>query len=294
MLFSNVKCDLGEGPLWHPSRNSLFWLDILNQKLYEKIFNSDAKDFDHTWDLPEIGSALALDETNVNSLFILTDQSFSKINLNTGKLTPFINLPLPPNMRSNDGGIAPNGDFWFGCMEKKPTGKRGHIYSISPKGKLTHQLDCIGIPNTFLWSADGLFYLSDSLCQKTFVFEPDGAQRISHSRKTIFIDLTTTSATPDGGAIDTEENIWNAQWNGFKVQCYSSSRALLHSINFPVPQLSSCCFGGPKNSFLFVTSAREGMSPTELEKYPLSGCVFTIKMHEIFGAKVSGFDIKEG
>lgn len=29
-------CNLGEGPLWHPERGQLFWLDILGQKLLSR------------------------------------------------------------------------------------------------------------------------------------------------------------------------------------------------------------------------------------------------------------------
>jgi len=30
-VYNDTKCELGEGPLWHPIRNELFWFDILNK-----------------------------------------------------------------------------------------------------------------------------------------------------------------------------------------------------------------------------------------------------------------------
>ena len=27
-VFDNRPCELGEGPLWHPERQQLFWFDI--------------------------------------------------------------------------------------------------------------------------------------------------------------------------------------------------------------------------------------------------------------------------
>lgn len=289
-VFSSMKCELGEGPLWHPRRNSLFWLDILRCRLYEKAFDSEAAEFDQVWELPEVGSVLAVDGNSANSLFIVSDLSLSRMNLETGKFSRVVKLPSQSNMRANDGGVAPSGDFWFGTMEKDPSDQKGNIYSISSDGTVTHKLEKIGIPNTFVWSADGgLLYLSDSLQKKMFVFEVDERQTICHSRKTTLIDLSLSQATPDGGAMDANGNLWNAQWDGFNVQCYSPRGEVLDSIDLSVPKVSSCCFGGADHSFLFITSAREGMSQVELEKYPLSGCVFMKKIKAGAGMKVSGF-----
>ena len=32
-VFDDRRCELGEGPLWHPGRNQLFWFDILGKRL---------------------------------------------------------------------------------------------------------------------------------------------------------------------------------------------------------------------------------------------------------------------
>ena len=147
-VFSNVECELGEGPLWHPLRQSLFWLDINNKMLYEKAFNSTKLDYDNSWVLPDIGSALALDGNNIDSLLIITDLYFGRLDLNKGTLNSIVKLALDENMRTNDGGVAPDGSFWFGSMEKKPTGTKGSIFSIKPNGELRDFPFKIGIPNT--------------------------------------------------------------------------------------------------------------------------------------------------
>ena len=35
-IFDDQACALGEGPLWHPERNALFWFDILGKTLHCK------------------------------------------------------------------------------------------------------------------------------------------------------------------------------------------------------------------------------------------------------------------
>ena len=276
-VFSNVECELGEGPLWHPLRQSLFWLDINNKMLYEKAFNSTKLDYDNSWVLPDIGSALALDGNNIDSLLIITDLYFGRLDLNKGTLNSIVKLALDENMRTNDGGVAPDGSFWFGSMEKKPTGTKGSIFSIKPNGELRDFPFKIGIPNTFCWAENGkTLYLSDSLQQKMFTVKVDSELNVANLEKDTFIDLSSTSSTPDGGAIDTEGNLWNAQWDGFKVQCYSSKAKELTNIQLPVPKVTSCCFGGPEMRYLFITTAKEGMTTDETSIYPLSGKTFTV------------------
>ena len=36
MIFDSRPCELGEGPLWHPVREQLFWFDILNNRLLSR------------------------------------------------------------------------------------------------------------------------------------------------------------------------------------------------------------------------------------------------------------------
>jgi L-arabinonolactonase len=288
-LFSNVKSELGEGPLWHPNRESLFWLDILKQTLYEKAFHSIEADFDNSWQLPEISSALALDGESNNSILMVTNRCFGRLDLDTGEFCSLIALPIDDNMRANDGGVAPNGEFWFGTMEKKPTGNNGDIYSLSPSGKLTHQLAKIGIPNTFCWSSTGKrLYLSDSLQQKMYSFDMSDNEELLNSEKEIFTDLTPGDSTPDGGAMDINGDLWNAHWDGFKIQCYAANNKQRDTLNLPVPKVTSCCFGGPDLRHLFITTAREGMSAIELQEYPLSGHVFVVEL-PVIGQQIPAF-----
>lgn len=44
----------------------------------------------------------------------------------------------------------------------------------------------------------------------------------------------------------------------------------------PVDLVSSVAFGGPYLDVLYVTTTREHLNETEIEKQPLSGCVFAV------------------
>ena len=287
-IFSNITCDLGEGPLWSQQRNSLFWVDILNKVLYEKSFNSQKEDYDNKWNLPYMCSALAEYGEEKDKLYLLTEHSFGRICLKTGCYSPLIELPIKDGFRTNDGGVAPDGSFWFGTMQKKPNSCQGEVFSLSPAGILTKQLTKIGIPNTFCWSKTGdSFYLSDSFRQKLFVY-PYKNEKLQTNSEKLLVNLSESQAAPDGGAIDLNNHLWNAQWDGEQIACYDEKGALLDKILIPIPKPTSCCFGGPKNEYLFVTSAKENMTNKELEKYPLSGMVFMLKL-PVSGRPIDSF-----
>ncbi|MEZ7812277.1 MAG: sugar lactone lactonase YvrE [Paracoccaceae bacterium] len=49
MIHDDRRTELGEGPLWHPTRGQLFWFDILAQK----FLSQDAIGA-HEWLFPNI------------------------------------------------------------------------------------------------------------------------------------------------------------------------------------------------------------------------------------------------
>ena len=53
--------------------------------------------------------------------------------------------------------------------------------------------------------------------------------------------------------------------------------ALLQVVVVPALLTSSCAFGGPALKTLYITTARHGLSPEELERYPLSGNLFAVE-----------------
>lgn len=258
-VYSNQICTLGESPLWHTDRESLFWVDIIKQKLYEKKLESSTTNYDKSWDIPYIPSLVIIDGRRTDSILLLTEKGLGRLIYHTGQFELIFPLNLPNNLRTNDGSVCPDGDLWFGTMEKTPTSNAGSIYSLSTKGKLKKQEYNIGIPNTFCWNQNGIF-ISDSLIQKIYYYHYDKSISQLNRTSTPYIDLTDEIATPDGGTIDNNGDLWNAQWGGNRVSCYDSKGIVKSTIQTPYsPHVTSCCFGGPKYSHLFITTATEGV-----------------------------------
>lgn len=282
-----MKMELGEGPVWHRFRKSWCWFDILNQCLYELPFNTESP---QKHQLPIMATAMAVyDEKQV---LIVSETLIATYNLETCKLIEISQFNIPDDMRTNDGGMGFDGRFWFSTMQKKPNEAKGNIYSLSPSLEIEKHIEDIAIPNTMVWSTNmRCLLLSDSLYQKTYAYSYQGT-KFTASSTNLFIDLQNTAATPDGGALDSDGNIWIALWGGHSVTCFSSSGDKIDEIKLPVPQPSSCCFGGPNNQHLIITSAREGLSQDDLNEYPLSGSIFIAELN-VKGVEIPGFKLEK-
>ena len=126
-------------------------------------------------------------------------------------------------------------------------------------------------------------YLADSMAKKVYVSDFDLSDDfVPNFRELISID----SGVPDGLAVDMEGCIWLAVWGGSRVTKISPQGKILQEHHFPVTQPSSCAFGS--DGTLFVTSARAGISETDLLKQPLAGSLFTLST-DTSGVSVSGF-----
>ena len=131
-------------------------------------------------------------------------------------------------------------------------------------------LSGLGIPNTLLWSDDGsLVHFGDSLDRTLYQFaiQADG-------------QLGTADAWfgpherggPDGSAMDVEGYIWNARWDGSCLLRIAPDGGVDRVIELPVSRPTSCVFGGPDLTTLYITSAA---SPLE---HPLDGAVLAIEL----------------
>ena len=278
---SDLICDyllnLGEAPIWHSQRQSWLWVDILEKKIFELKF-SQQKQAPTEYTLPKMPSVIA--EVDIDHIVVVMEGTLLRLNLSSGDHTEICDLPISDDFRTNDGGVCDNGLLWFSSMHKtSPDKYPGSIYSIDSQLKIKcHGNSIIHIANTFCWLDKHNVLISDSYLQKMYKVPFDG-ESLHWQNKKLFLDLSTTDAAPDGGAIDERNQLWNAQWGASRVTCYSQSGEFEEEIRLDVTQPSSCCFGGPEGRHLLITSAREGLSNNELQEYPLSGSVFCVALN---------------
>jgi sugar lactone lactonase YvrE len=185
--------------------------------------------------------------------------------------------PHLPGNRFNDGKCDPAGRFLAGSMDIEEVEASGSLYSLSPDGSVKTLLAGTRISNGLAWSPDyHTFYFIDTPTRTVMAYDYDLASgKIASPRPAIFVPPEL--GWPDGMTSDTMGMLWVALWGGAKLTRWNPHTGqLLAEIPLPAWNVSSCAFGGPHLTDLYITSARKGMSTEQLEKYPFSGGLIRI------------------
>ena len=248
-IHDQTACTLGEGPLWHPEREELFWFDILGRRLHTR---------GRHWQFDEHVSAAGwLDR---DSLLIASETALFRFDLRSGTREDVCPLEADdPVTRSNDGRADPWGGFWIGTMGKGAEREAGAIYRYF-RGELRRLFAPLTITNAICFSPDRRFaYFADTPARRIMrqpLAERDGWP---DGDPEPWLDLSQDALNPDGAVTDAKGNLWNAQWGAGRVACYAPDGRFLRAVAFPAPQTTCPAFGGPGLTTLFCTSAAEGL-----------------------------------
>lgn len=246
------SCHLGEGPLWHPKRDQLFWFDINNKQMLSRTGTQT-----HVWQFDEHVSAAGW--VDDHRLLIASETALFLFDLETGTQEDL--APLEANMphtRSNDGRADPWGGFWIGTMGKQAQSGAGSIYRYY-RGTLTRLYSDITISNAICFSPDHQFAYYTDTPTRVIMRQPLDGQGWPIGAATPFVDLRDDGLNPDGAVVDAHGYVWNAQWGASQLSRYTPQGALDMRIQLPTRQPSCPAFGGTDLKTLFCTSATENL-----------------------------------
>ena len=174
--------------------------------------------------------------------------------------------------RFNDGKPSPWGDFWAGTMPWAEGGPSCALYRLTPDGRVTELLDKVGLSNGLDWSDDRTrFYYADSMSGGVDVFACDPETGALGERSRF---VTVEAGTPDGLTLDADGCLWLAVFGTGEVRRYTPSGDLDTVIGLPVDQPTSIAFGGDDLSTLYITTARENLTPAQIALQPHAGDIF--------------------
>lgn len=279
-LILDARADLGEGPSWDASRGLLYWVDIHTGHLH--TFDP-SEEIDRWVHVGESLGCLAPRPVSLQtpgiSLVIALNRGFMTFNLPSQRMV-FLANPEPhlTGNRFNDGKCDPAGRFLAGTMDDAEKEASGSLYSYSPDGTLKTLLTGVRISNGLTWSPDyQTFYYIDTPTRQVTAFDYDLATgNIANPRPVV--NVPPKLGWPDGMTSDAEGMLWVALWGGAKLTRWNPATGqLLEAIPVPAMNVTSCVFGGPDLTDLYITSARKGMSAEQQAKYPLSGGLFRIR-----------------
>lgn len=271
MIFDDRRCELGEGPLWQPDRQMLWWFDILHRRLLGR-----GPDGPVGFDMPEMVSAMG--RVTRDLAVVAGESGLWRVRLDDGAARLFAPVAAgQPETRSNDGRADRQGGFWWGTMGKRGGDDpgRGAIWRWY-RGETRCLFPGLTIPNAICFAPDGrAAHFADTVQGKVWRVALD-AEGWPVGAPQLFLDLAPQGLNPDGAVIDAAGRMWMAQWGAGRVACYGPDGRLVQTVPVGAPHSSCPAFGGPDLTTLYVTTAQEGMTPDQLAACPDAGCVFAI------------------
>jgi sugar lactone lactonase YvrE len=253
-----VDCanELGEGALWCPLEQRLWWIDIQKPTLWRWQPGGAVQH----WPLPKPPGSFALRK---DGGFLFAFRSGLATLDKPGAEVKWLPGLEPGDERFNDGKCDRAGRFWAGTMDRKLGSAIGRLYRVGTDFKVEPMDRGFTISNGIGWSPDDrTMYFTDTPSRRIYRYDFDAASGTIANRR-VFVEVDPGHGGPDGMTVDSQGCVWSAQFDRWCVNRYDPDGKLERSVRLPVQRPTTCMFGGPNLDTLYVTSAAMGLAGQE-------------------------------
>jgi xylono-1,5-lactonase len=273
-LVWDVGAQLGEGPVWCPDEQALWFVDIKRGAVHRyhpgtQTNENFATGGKPSFIVPEFGSGMIVGSES--GIYRLINGKFGE------RITT---LDMPAHNRTNDATVDAQGRLWLGTMDDNEELETGALYCLD-RGDL-HAMPAKAIVTNGPAVTDDArtLYFVDSAGRRIWRYAIVDGPSIGSPE--LFVELEEADGHPDGVVLDSEDCLWVALWDGWGVRRYAPDGTLLQQVDLPCARVTKLAFGGPDLQTAFVTTARIGLDEGQLAEQPLAGGLFA------FDAPVAG------
>jgi sugar lactone lactonase YvrE len=271
---------VGECPLWNGAEGCLYWVDIDGFAVHRL---HPASGEHRVWKMDSEPTALALDAGG--GLVVALRSGLVRLDTASGALTPIAPAPYDTaTTRFNDGRVDPAGRFWVGTLYEPRTAPAAEMFCLE-RGQLRRVWSGgMTVSNGLAFSPDGQsMYHADTTSHRIdryafdaatgAVSDPQPFQRFASDKA-----AADYGGRPDGAAVDSEGAYWCAMFDGGRLLQFAPGGALLREVQLPLRCPTMVAFGGADLRTLYITSASHKRSAEERARYPLTGCVLSLRV----------------
>ncbi len=276
----NPGCSLGEGPMWDPDSQRLYWVDILENRIYR---HDPADGRTDSWTTPEHvgfvlvgpgGELVAGFKSGLHHVVLNDDATVtsSRIDRVDGHRD---------DVRFNDATFDAAGRIWACTLGGTPEEPLGTYYCYDRDLKRRTVDDGYLVANGPALNPDrSLLYTVETGSHRG---RPKGVyvSRITPSggleEQRLLIPWEVHDSSPDGVVTDRDGNLWLGEFRGNVLRCFSPEGAEVASLPLPAWNVTKAAFGGERLDRLYVTSARVEADEQTLARYPDTGGVIVVE-----------------
>jgi sugar lactone lactonase YvrE len=272
----DVACDtpdiLGESPVWSVAEQALYWIDVRAPALHRLTPGNGRIE---SWPLPEVVGSAVLRASG--GLVLALRSGLFAFDPASGALS--LLLPVDEGHegnRLNDAKVDRRGNLWFSTMWDFGLHATGALYRLDAGLRLETVRQGVRVPNAICFSPEGgTAYFADTPTRRIEA-APVGSSGLVGPWRVLDAG-EGVPGNPDGATVDAEGFVWNARYGGGAIARYAPDGRLDRVVALPVGQPSACAFGGPDLATLYVTTARQKLSPQDLAAQPLAGCLLALR-----------------
>jgi sugar lactone lactonase YvrE len=272
------RCLLGESPLWHPTEQQLYAVDIPGRQVLRWRAGVDTPD---AW--PQDAEPGCIAARASGGLLVARRDGLWSLDTMTGAQALVAPPPYDPaRLRFNDGKVDPAGRLWIGSISdaREP---EAALYRFGGQA-FAAQVPGLTTSNGLAWSPDGRrMHWSDTKAHRIYAADFDVASGALANPR-VFAEFKPKVAgeayggRPDGAAMDAEGCYWAAMFEGGCVLRIAPTGEVVQRIDLPATCPTMPTFAGADLRTLFITTAREKRPADELAREPLAGAVLQLRV----------------
>lgn len=264
----------GEGIVWSPEHRLVMWTDIHGERLW-RYDPSTGTATEHA--VPGRLCCFAPRQNRPwNEIVAAFADGFALLDVLSGERRDIAAFePELATTRLNDGRVDTRGRLIVGGMDESSEARGiSSVCRLDADLGLVRLFGGVACANSICFSPDGgTLYFADSAERSIRAYDYD-IDRGAVGAGRLFADV---DGIPDGSCVDAEGCLWNAVWEGYRVERRSPNGRLIGSIAVPVAKPTCCVFGGDDLGTLFITSSRLAETPEQLRREPLAGSLFAVR-----------------
>jgi L-arabinonolactonase len=263
-LVTRCPAQVAESPVYDPDSRTLYWVDIPDGRLWRQRESEPPASRQVCRTL----GCVALVEGG--GFLLATDAGIDLLGSWGGVPWNWLEVERDQPTEFNDGKCDRRGRFIGGTAPVTQPGT-GTLYRIGADASVTALFGQVGMSNGLDWTPDDQYFCHvDSIAGTVVRYHWDAAAGLPGDHS-LFARVEPAAGLPDGLSIDAEGCLWLAIWGSGTVRRFAPDGQVIGEVRVPVPNVTSCTFGGDQLGTLYITTAAGGQPGSDL-----AGGVFAV------------------
>lgn len=269
MVGSDLRHELGEGPVWDDARQRVWWVDSEAGEVFRGRLDGDRLEVEWQRSMGEkVGCVTPAED---GGLLVAGERQVLVLDA-AGEHRGSIRLiPDDVDSRLNDGTVDPAGRFLVGSIRCDDRAEQECVWSIDADRSVRTVLTGVTVSNGIGFSPNGTtMYHVETRPGAVRAFDYDVERGTASGQRTVL----DCGGTPDGLAVDADGRLWVAFFGEGVVRCLTPDGNVVDEVRVTAPHVTCPEFVGATRKRLLIASARFRMTAEALAEWPMSGGVF--------------------